>query len=61
MVTSSMLLVPCCVVVCLLVVYQMISYLLLMSFVDTVQDIVSRWGPRIQVLAALIPVDPLHN
>ena len=38
-----------------------IYFHLLISFANIVQDIVSRWGHWIQVLAALNPVDPLHN
>ena len=52
MVTISMLVVPCCVVVCVHVLYQMRSYLLLISFANTVRDIVSQWGRWVQVLAA---------
>ena len=48
MVTSSMLLVTCR--VCLLVLYQMRSYLLLIRYADTVREIVSRLGRLIQVL-----------
>ena len=51
MVTSSIY-APCCVVVCVLVLYRMRSQLLLISLADTVRDIVSRWGRVIQVLAA---------
>ena len=50
-----MLLVPCCAVVCVLVLYQMRSYLLVISFADTVRDIMSRWGRWVQVLTALNP------
>ena len=46
---------------CAFVLYQMCSYLLLISMADTVRDIVSRLGHWIQVLSALNPVDPLHN
>ena len=56
-----MLIVPCCFVVCVLVLYNMWSYLLLISFADTVRDIVSWWNCWIQVLSALNPVDPLPN
>ena len=61
MVTSSLLLVPCCVLVCVLVLHQMRSYLLLINFADTVRDIVSWLGRCIQVLVALNHVDPLKN
>ena len=39
----------------------MCSYLLLISIADTVREILSRLGHWVQVLAALNPVDPLHN
>ena len=54
MVKSSMLIVPCC-VVC------MRTYLFMISYADTVRENVSRFGCWIQVLAALNPMDPLHN
>ena len=37
------------------------SYLLLISMADTAREILSRLGHWVQVLAALNPVDPLHN
>ena len=56
-----MLLVPCCVVVCVLVLYRMLSYLLWISFANTALNIMSWWDSWIQVLSALNPVDPLYN
>ena len=38
-VTSAVLLVAFCVVICVLVLYQMSSYLLLISFADNVRDV----------------------
>ena len=56
-----MLLVPCCVVVCVPILYQTRSSLLLISYADNVQEIVSRLGHLIPVLAAMKPVNPFHN
>ena len=41
--------------------YQMRPYLLVISFAETARDIMSRLGRCAQVLAALNPMDPLHN
>ena len=57
-----MLLVPYCVVVDMCInLYQMISYLLLISYAKIVREVVSRLGCLIQVLAALNPVDQIHD
>ena len=47
--------------VCGFIMYQMKTYLLMISYANTVREIVSWLGRWIQVLAALNPVDPLHT
>ena len=46
---------------CAFVLYQMCSYLLLISMSNTVRDILSRLGRWIQVLSALNSVDALES